>query len=173
MELNYEEIQQLLTVEKCVDANMLHNNALTLPLDFPVRKEIRLFSAVGDIEFRWVINQSSKVSFKITLFVMEKDNNLGLLRLDYASIFKIHRNPHTEDGIPEYLKEYVGKEIRGSHVHFAVPGYKELIWAIPLSEVQDFPESFDGLQSSLPTIVDSFAKRINITTQICFETPVI
>lgn len=174
MELKYEDIQRLLTVEKCVDANILHNNALTLSLDFPVQKEIRLFSAMGDTEFRWVINQSGRVSFKITLFVMEKDNNLGILRLDYVPHSKFHLNPLIgEEIIPDFLKEYAGKEIRGNHVHFAVPGCKELIWAIPLSRVHNFPETFDGQQCSLPDIVDSFAKHINISTQIRYETPVL
>lgn len=174
MELKYEDIQQLLTVEKCVDSNMLQNNALVLSLAFPVKQEIRLISAMGDIEFRWVINQSSKVSFKITLFVMEKENNLGLLRLDYVPVSTFHINPNAEEGsIPDYLKEYAGQEIRGSHVHFAVPGFKELSWAMPLSDVQDFPKAFDGQQFSISEIVSSFARRINLSTQICYETPVI
>lgn len=174
MELNYEDIQRLLATEKCVEANMLHNNALTLSLDFPVQKEIRLFSAMGDVEFRWVINQSSKVLFKISLFVMEKENNLGLLRLDYVPSSSFHTNPQIGGGpVSDTLIEYAGKEIRGSHAHFAVPGYKELIWAIPLSIIEDVPDLFDGHQNSLPGIIGSFAKRVNISTQIRYEIPVL
>lgn len=174
MELKYEDIQRLLSIEKNIEDNALQNNALTLSLGFPVKKEIRLLSAMGDVEFRWVINQSSKVSFKITLFVMERENTLGLLRLDYAPVTKIHLNPQKGEGfVPDFLLEYAGKEIRGSHVHYAVPGYKERLWAIPLSEVHAFPETFDGRQSSLPDIVNSFARHINISTQICYEIPVL
>ena len=75
--------------------------------------------------------------------------------------------------VPDFLKDYIGQEIRGSHVHFAVPGYKELSWAIPLSEVPDFPKAFDGQQGSITSIVGSFAKRINLSTHICYVTPVI
>ena len=175
MELKYEDIQRLLSVEKSVDANALQNDALVLSLDFPVQKEIRLFSAMGDVEFRWVINQSSKVSFKITLFVMEKENNLGLLRLDYVPVSKFHLNPSLgkDESLPDFLLKHAGEEIRGNHVHYAIPGYKDLSWAVPLPEVPTFPETFDGQQSSLPDIVNSFARHINVSTQICYETPVL
>ena len=93
MELKYDDIQQLIAIEKCVDESILSDGVLTLSMDFPVQKEIRLFSLIGDVEFRWVINQSSKVSFKVTLFVMERENNLGLLRVDYVPDSKIHYNP--------------------------------------------------------------------------------
>ena len=113
MELKYEDIQRLLAIEKCVDASMLQNNMFTLPLTFPVQQEIHLFSAMGDVEFRWIIDQSRKVSFKITLFVMEKENNLGLLRLDYVPISKFHKNPDSIEGnIPPGFKsqmQLIGK----------------------------------------------------------------
>ena len=174
MELKYDDIQQLIAIEKSVDESMLSDGVLTLSLDFPVQKEIRLFSLNGDVEFRWVINQSSKISFKVTLFVMEKENNLGLLRVDYVPASKIHYNPQVGDAIvPDFLTQYAGQEIRGNHVHFAVPGYKELIWAMPLSETQAFPKVFDGKQPSLGDIVDSFANRINLSTKIIYEIPVI
>lgn len=174
MELKYDDIQRLLAMEKCVDTSMLCNNVLTLSLDFPVQQEIRLYSLMGDVEFRWVINQSSKVSFKITLFVMERENNLGLLRLDYVPTSKFHRNPQVGEGVvPDFLVQYAGQEIKGNHVHFSVPGYKELSWAMPISSVQEFPDLFDGNQQSLQGIVDSFAQRINLSTIIFYETPVL
>ena len=174
MELKYDDIQQLLAMEKCVETSMLCNNVLTLSLDLPLKQEIRLYSLMGDIEFRWVINQSSKVSFKITLFVMERENSLGLLRLDYVPISKIHLNPQVGEGVvPDYLIQYAGQEIKGNHIHFSIPGYKELSWAMPLSDVQEFPGTFDGNQQSLQNIVDSFARRINLSTKILYETPVL
>lgn len=174
MELKYDDIQQLIAIEKCVDESILSDGVLTLSMDFPVQKEIRLFSLIGDVEFRWVINQSSKVSFKVTLFVMERENNLGLLRVDYVPDSKIHYNPQIgETVVPEYLTKYAGQEIRGNHIHFAVPGYKDLIWAMPLSDAQIFPEMFKGDQPSLCSIIDSFANKINLSTKIIYEVPVI
>lgn len=105
---------------------------------------------------------------------MDKENNLGLLRLDYCSPSKLHTNPQeATDLVPKDIAKFAGLEIWGSHVHFPVPGDKELAWAIPLVELTGFPESFDGNQSHLPSIINCFAQFINVSTSIVFESPVL
>ena len=168
------DISQLLLMEKIVDNNVLTNGEFIINLDFPVQKDIRVFSGMGDYEFRWYIRQSSKVACKITLHIMEKDNLIGLIRVDYCSDLKIHLNPASvNDSVPESFKRFAGQEIRGNHVHLSVPGYQELGWAIPITEYPIFPATFDGTQSSLSSILDSFAKHVRVSTRIIFESPVL
>ena len=174
MELTLQDIKRIMLLEKHAGLEELVNEELVLNLSYPIKREIKLFSPAGDIEFRWVIKQSSKLSFKLTLHIMERENNTGLFRLDYCSDAKVHVNPVVaNESVPSDVSCFAGVDIRGSHAHFSFPGYNELAWAVPIKGMSAFPDMFDGKQSSIEPIILTFAKYVNVVTHIICESPVL
>lgn len=174
MELTLQDIKRFMLLEKHAGSEELVNEELVLNLSYPVKREVILFSPAGDVEFRWIITQSGKFSFKLTLHIMERENHTGLFRLDYCPDTKVHVNPVVvNDGVPSEVSCFAGADIRGNHAHFSYPGYNELAWAVPLKDLPVFPVGFDGKQSSIEQIILTFAKHVNIVTNIICELPVL
>ena len=86
--------------------------------------------------------------------------------MDYNGI---HRNPATyNEKTPLELRRYVGKWINESHIHYAVDGFSDLAWAIPLKDT-DFPiKSIDlmNLYTNFAEAIIAYAKYLNIKTTI-------
>ncbi|MDR2791774.1 MAG: hypothetical protein LBB27_03465, partial [Tannerellaceae bacterium] len=84
----------------------------------------------GEYSFLWEVFQSSKNTLHLSLHFQEEDSKIGLLRIDYNGT---HTNPtRLNEYVPERFHRYVGIELRESHVHHHVQGYRSLAWAIPL-----------------------------------------
>lgn len=124
----------------------------------------------GDIYiFLWNIYQSEKVRLQMNLHVQEDDSKIGIIRIDYN---KGHKNPEVLlSSVPSKFHPYVGQKIETHHVHYHVEGYETLAWALPI-EVDGFPLK-DITDSTIPSIIYSFANTINISTILTIQENII
>lgn len=78
-------------------------------------------------------------------------------------------NPKTiNEYVPSIARDYQGRYIKESHLHFYVEGYKPLAWAIPL-QVSDFPVKSIQNSENLFSALEAFCSKINLTTKILTE----
>lgn len=176
VEISFSQAQVLLKMEKVIVDG--ENNLRSLPVDlsFPIDYSLDLLSTDGEYSFKWDIYQSAKDSLKINLHFMEDDSKTGLLRIDYNPGNVKHPNPmEINDDVPSSLIPFAGKEITGSHVHYCVKGYRQLVWALPISEAEMMIPSLEGKspQERVGEILSTFAKYINVTTKLILELPII
>lgn len=120
-----------------------------------------------DIAFMWQISQSPKNLIRLSLHCQDGDNT-GLIRVDYNSG---HNNPEIAiDTLPEIFRPYIGKHFddKEHHVHLFVEGYRQLEWALPLSdfdiEVKNVSE--DSILGDMADAIVSFSKLINVKTNL-------
>jgi hypothetical protein len=117
-----------------------------------------------DVSFFIDIKQSSKKILKITLHFQEDNANILLLRVDFNGR---HLNPESiNDKVPDEFKQFAGKWIEESHIHYYVEGYKPLAWAIPLSNDDSFAVKEFNDVNDVGIIIQEFGKRINLQTRI-------
>lgn len=102
----------------------------------------------------------------LSLHIQHHESFVGLLRIDF---FGQHRNPEkANENVPQFIKQFEGHwfDYHNHHIHFHVPGYNSLAWAIPL-ENDDFPiKQMDFNSDSILDAFIEFIKRINLETQI-------
>jgi hypothetical protein len=141
---------------------LLERKSIVLSTPFNERYSI-LSEEDNNYSFFVEVYQSSKNLLKITLHFQEDGANYGLLRIDYGGGGR-HKNPEVcNANVPEVCKPYRGQWIDTPHIHFAVEGYRQLAWAIPLG-ADEFPVKFIEQDTDITPAFSAFLKRINVTT---------
>lgn len=131
---------------------------------FPLKERFHLVSSEDEINFFWEIYQSAKNQLKLSLHAQDKDSETGLLRVDFGGK---HMNPTgITDNLPDIFRQFAGREINESHVHYFIEGYKPLTWAIPLTNDNRFPVTVFENSTNIIDILLSFKDAINIVTPI-------
>lgn len=118
-----------------------------------------------DISFVLEITSNKKIILKTSLHHYETNNHIGLLRIDFKGR---HKNPEEiRPSVPDIVRPYVGQwmEFDQPHMHIYVEDYRPLAWAIPL-EITQFPIKDINELSDLSVLIDTFAKHINIKSQL-------
>lgn len=119
-------------------------------------------------EFLIDISNNKKKTFKISFHHQENNTNEGLLRVDYNGG---HRNPEIiNDFVPDILKPYVGHWFDNeAHIHFFVESYKDLAWAMPLKDYQNFKvPNIESMEDYYKAVVE-FGKHTNIITKFVVQ----
>ena len=117
--------------------------------------------------FLFEISLHKKISFKISLHHQEDNTKEGLIRIDYKGG---HKNPESITAfVPEIAVPYIGYWFQNEpHVHIYIEGYKDLVWAIPLSEY-NFPVLSVDNTDDLKNAISAFCKEINIITPFSIQ----
>jgi hypothetical protein len=163
--LTTEKAQYLLELPKKVEINGKLEDKITLPQEFPFQHRFTLISSADeDFTFLYEINQSKKNQFKLSLYLMEEDTRVGLVRVDFSGQ---HENPHTiNDKVPNVFHPFAGKffTYHEHHVHYFVEGYKtSLDWALPLVD-DAFPVKAIVNSNDIITAFKSFNSIIHLET---------
>jgi len=160
-----EQAEYLLRLAKKVEIDGVLQDEIRFTQPFPFQKRYTLISPEeADYTFLYEINQSSKNQFKLTLYLMDEDTRVGLLRVDFRGQ---HENPKTiKDTVPAALQPYAGKFFNydNHHIHYYVEGYKTTLdWAMPLTDdefpVKQITNSNDIIQAFM-----SFNRIIHLET---------
>lgn len=165
--MTIKEVDKLLQVPKKVveGVDLVDFTAWSLSIDGAHRVRYELREAQGsDTSFLLDINRSRKNSLKLSLYCLERDMKIGLLRVDYNGT---HKNPEeiTSD-LPSKFKRHAGKwfDFSDHHIHYYVEGYPPLVWAIPLAD-DEFPlKELQNVNDAL-FATEHFAHRINLQTK--------
>jgi hypothetical protein len=167
MNITIEQAKYLLELPKKVFKGDKLLLEMTIEQKFPFHERFELLSEKDDeFSFLWEIKQSTKNTLKISLHILENDSKIGLLRIDYNGV---HTNPHAiNENVPKKFHTYVGKRFTQSHIHYYVPGYPPLAWAIPLIDDNFEIKTIEhkDLNTNLKDIIILFAKTVNIETVI-------
>lgn len=160
-----QQARYLLQIPKKVVKNEVFkdNISFTQPFPFTLRYSL-LSSDEPDFLFLYDITQSKKNHFKLTLYLMENETKIGLIRVDYNGQ---HKNPETiTDTVPQMFHSYAGKffDYHEHHIHYYVEGYKTTLdWAIPLTD-DDFPIKSIASNNDVLDAFFSFNRIINLIT---------
>lgn len=160
-----EQAQLLLQMPKKVEQNGHLVDSLTFTQPFPFTLRFTLISPDdSDYVFLYDITQSTKNHFKLTLYLMEDESRIGLLRVDFNGQ---HKNPETlTEKVPEIFHPYVGKffDYHEHHIHYFVEGYKTpLDWAVPLAS-DSFPVKSITNPNDISEAFLQFNNIINLQT---------
>ena len=177
MDITNEQALELLKLPKKIlnrDKNKLLDNIIINQV-FPFNIRYELVSEQNnEFTFLLEINQSKKNSIRINVHYQENESKIGLLRIDFNG--GTHKNPEIiHDELPIKFHQYVGKfiEMKVNHIHYYVKGYKNLAWAIPLTD-EDFEikelKDDANFNNNLADIIQLFAKTVNIQTNIQINT---
>jgi hypothetical protein len=165
-----KQADYLLKLPKKIIIDNTLQDKVTIVQQFPLRERYELLSENdSDVSFLWSIWQSSKDTLRISLHFQEDDSKIGLLRLDYGHE---HTNPPAaNENVPDYIKKHAGQRMMAAHVHYYVQGYKDLVWAVPLTEDEFVIKNIEHnrFYEALADIISMFAIRINIETNIVFN----
>jgi hypothetical protein len=143
-------------------SSLLDRKSISLRSPFQERYPL-LSEEDQDYSFFVEVYQSSKNLLKVTFHFQEDNANYGLLRVDYGGR---HRNPEmANEHVPEVCLPYCGQWLDTPHIHFAVPGYRPLAWAVPL-ETDGFAVRSIRSFSEISDALSAFFTRINVQTQI-------
>lgn len=161
-----EQSQYLLQLPKKVEANGLLQDNLEFNQSFPFQERYTLLSPDdADFTFFYEINQSKKNHFKLTLYLMEDDTKVGLIRVDFSGQ---HENPQTlKDSVPQMFHSFAGKffDFADHHIHYYVEGYKTTLdWAMPL-RYDSFPVKQITKNNDILDAFYSFNGIINLKTK--------
>ena len=158
--LTNQEAKYLLDLEK-----VLTNPNQTIDLSKKKNRLELISHQDSDYEFWVEITTNQKIILKTSVHHLESNSFVGLLRIDFKGG---HHNPaNILPTLPDYLKPYADKwfDPTESHIHIYVEGYKNLAWAIPLSD-SDFPIKYITQASDLSDLIFNFARRINLKSII-------
>jgi hypothetical protein len=160
-----EQSQYLLELPKKVQLNGILQDSLTITQDFPFQEKYILISPVDtEFTFLYEIYQSKKNQFKLSLYLMEEDSRVGLLRVDFSGQ---HENPQTiTDNLPAVFHPFAGKffNFNEHHIHYFVEGYKTTLdWALPLTD-DTFPVKQINDSNDVVTAFKSFNNVIHLET---------
>ncbi|MEJ5245217.1 MAG: hypothetical protein WHV28_05845 [Bacteroidota bacterium] len=161
-----EQAQYLLGLPKKVEQNGKLADKLVFDQPFPFTFRYTLISPDDDeFVFLYDITQSSKNQFKLSLYILEDETKIGLLRVDYNGQ---HKNPEIiTDKVPEIFHPFAGKffDYHEHHIHYYVEGYKTTLdWALPLAN-DEFPLKNISKPSDVINIFFSFNQIINLKTE--------
>jgi hypothetical protein len=166
--ISIEKTQYLLQLPKMVDKNdNLGNLEEKITLKKPsLINEIFTLIVPNDDEFKfsYIVNQSEKNIYKLSLFLMQDDTKIGLLRVDFNGG---HKNPdRANEHVPKDFLKYVGKRLKyqESHIHYNVAGYSPMSWAIPLSDDQFKIKKIDNQNDVISAFLE-FNTLINLKTE--------
>jgi hypothetical protein len=160
-----EQAKYLLHLPKKVQVNGVLEDEIIFTQAFPFQERYTLISPYDtDFTFLYEINQSKKNQFKLTLYLMDEDTRIGLLRVDFSGQ---HVNPQVaNDKVPAAFLPFRGKFFyyNDHHIHYYVEGYKTTLdWAIPLADdvfpVKQITNSTDVIEAFL-----KFNALINLVT---------
>lgn len=163
--LTQNEAKYLIELPKFVFENDSLIVKKILNYNIPINDRIYLI-AENNIEYIFLldITQSSKNYLKLTLHFQYDDLNIGLIRIDFNGR---HKNPEIiKDNLPEIFKEYSGKWVEESHIHYYIEGYKPLAWAVPLTVDETFTIKTFFDDSNFIEIMQSFKNLINLKTEL-------
>lgn len=160
-----EEAQALIRLAKKVNINGELQEHMQFDQPFPFRQRLFLTPPTEpDFLFLYETNQSSKNNFKLSLYFMDDETKIGLLRIDFNGQ---HINPQTlTDQVPDIFHPYVGRffDYNCPHIHYYVEGYKTTLdWAIPLVD-DAFPIKNINANSDVLTAFLSFNNLIHLET---------
>lgn len=135
-----EQAQYLLKLSKKVNLDGELRDTISFNPPYPFQERYSLVSPDdADFTFLYEINQSRRNQFKLTLYLIEDDTKIGLLRVDFCGQ---HENPQIlKDNVPKIFHPFIGKffEYNDHHIHYYVEGYRTTLdWALPL-ESDSFP----------------------------------
>jgi hypothetical protein len=162
---NNEQAQYLLQLTKKVIQNDILQENLYFDQDFPFQHKFTLLSP-EDNEFTFIydVTQSAKNRLKLTLYLLDSDTRIGLLRVDFNGQ---HTNPETiTDNVPEFLRPYAGMffDYHNHHIHYYVEGYKTTLdWAVPLTDDHFSVKKIDSQNDILQAFYE-FNQIINLIT---------
>jgi hypothetical protein len=134
--LTTEQVQYLLGLPKKVKVNGVLRDTIVLEQTVPLQERYMLVAEADEsYAFLYSIDQSRKNLFKLTLYLMDNEEHIGLVRIDYSGQ---HQNPEkiTAD-VPQQFHPYAGKFFGYGepHIHYYVEGgHKSMSWALPLAE---------------------------------------
>jgi hypothetical protein len=163
--LTIEQVKYLLALPKKVEADNNLHDVINLDQTIPFQHRYHLVSEQdSEYTFLYNIDQSKKNYFKLSLYLMDNETQIGLLRIDYSGQ---HQNPPANDNLPPEFQPHIEKFFRYDepHIHYYVEGYKPLAWAIPLSEI-DF--EVQQITSNADVISAFIAFNTMISLQTCF-----
>lgn len=120
-----------------------------------------------EYSFLFEISSNKKITFKISLHNQEDNTKEGLMRVDYKGG---HKNPEGINAfVPDFVKPYAGYFFQNEpHIHIYVEGFKDLAWAVPLSEY-NFPVLDVNNTDEFGNAINAFAKEINIITPFIIQ----
>ena len=169
-ELTHEQAAELLRTPKWVvsargrDGVRRNQQAIPAGDKFSAR-ELILASQDKRNEFRMFIRCSEKRALKLSIHHQADPSHTGLLRVDYNGW---HGNPSNVFGrLPELFAPYVGAQFAHDqpHIHYHVPGYKPMAWAVPLSD-HDFPVKSVESDGEIPEAIVAFGAFISLKTEL-------
>lgn len=165
-----EQANYLIALEKKVELEGKFEEFVKLNHHFPFVYKFQLAAEKNhDYTFLYDIKQSSKNQYKFTLYFLEGDTKIGLLRVDYGGI---HKNPEIATAlVPGYLLPFTGKYFNYDepHIHVYVEGYKTTMdWALPL-KTDSFPVKTISNGSDIIDAFYEFNQRINIKTTFTID----
>jgi len=160
-----EQATNLLKLTKKVLQNDTLQEVIAFDQSFPFSYRFILLSPDDeDFTFLYDINQSAKNQFKLTLYLLDNDTKIGLLRVDYSGQ---HKNPETiTDRVPEIFRPYIGTffDYHVPHIHYYVEGYKTTMdWALPLTK-DNFPVKNISSSKDVLEAFYRFNEIIRLTT---------
>ena len=170
-ELTIKQAERLLQTPKWVVSARGRDGVRLMKQPIPIRDG---FSAVDFIlvseddqnEFRLSASCSEKRALKISIHHQVDPSHIGLLRVDYNG--PPHTNPPSaSDEVPERFRPHIGARFRPGqpHIHYHVPGYKTLAWAVPLTEDQ-FPIKSVEADEHVPEAIRAFGAFIALKTDL-------
>ncbi|MFN4299870.1 MAG: DUF6978 family protein [Thermaurantimonas sp.] len=161
-----QQAQYLLELPKKVEMNGVLEDKIEIhqqPFPFTVRYTL-ISPDNTDFTFIYDITQSKKNHFKLTLYLLDDDTKIGLIRIDYNGQ---HKNPETiTPKVPEIFHPFAGKffDYHEHHIHYYVEGYKTTLdWALPLTE-DSFPVKTISNNNDIEQAFFSFNKLIHLQT---------
>lgn len=144
-----------------------------IPIDLKIEKNLFELYSPDDDEWKFSVQifSNKKIIFRISVHHLEENSKEGLLRVDFKAG---HRNPETVNSfVPDFLKPYTGKWFQNeSHIHLFVESYKNLAWAIPLKDYEDFPVKGIESYSDFSDALICFSRKINLLSYFTFQGPV-
>lgn len=165
-----KQAQYLIQLPKKVEQNGHLADAITFTQPFPFTLRYTLISPDdADYLFLYDITQSTKNHFKLTLYLMEDESRIGLLRVDFNGQ---HKNPETiTEKVPEIFHPFAGKffDYHEHHIHYYVEGYKTTLdWAIPLDH-DSFPVKSITKSDDIKEAFLQFNNIINLQTSFIID----
>ena len=169
-ELTLEQADHLLLTPKWVVSERGRNGIRLSRQPIPMldkfsRRKLLLVSEDGQHEFRMDMRCSEKRAFTLSIHHQADPSHTGLLRVDYNGR---HSNPSNgEPGLPERFVPYIGASFAPNqpHIHYHVPGYKSLAWAVPLTG-DDFPVKEVAGDEDIPKAIIAFGAAVFLQTEL-------
>ncbi len=166
--ITQEQANRLLALPKQIEGG----DDFTIDLKIE-RNRLDLFSPdEADWKFVFHIFSNKRITFKISMHHHEDNLKEALLRIDFKGG---HRNPEfVNDYVPDFLKPYAGDWFQNeAHIHLFVESYKNLAWAMPLKDFDEFPIKEVHSYPDFSLAIRAFAERINLISGFAIQEPIL